>query len=39
LDKTNIIKLITKNSSHSTLRVGYEEKYIEDRANTKPLRL
>jgi hypothetical protein len=29
LDKTNILKLITKNSSHSTLRIGYKEKYVE----------
>ena len=26
----NIMKLITKNSSHSTLYIGYKEKYIDD---------
>jgi len=26
LDKTNIMKFITKNSSHSTLHIGYKEK-------------
>ena len=35
LDKTNIMKFITKNSSHSTLHIGYKEKYIEDTLNTK----
>jgi len=35
LDKTNIMKFITKNSSHSTLHIGYKEKYIEDTVNTK----
>ena len=30
LDKTNIMKLITKNSSHSTLHIGYKGKYKED---------
>jgi hypothetical protein len=28
LDKMNMIKLKTKNSSHSTLCIGYKEKYI-----------
>jgi hypothetical protein len=28
LDKTNIIKFITKNSSYSTLHIGYNEKHI-----------
>ena len=27
-DKMNIMKFITKNSSHSTLHIGYKEKYI-----------
>jgi len=35
----NIIKLKTKNSSHSTLCIGYKEKYIEDTVNTKFLGL
>jgi hypothetical protein len=26
----NIIKLMTKNSSHSTLCIGFKEKYIEE---------
>jgi hypothetical protein len=30
LDKTNIMKFITKNSSHSTLHIGYKEKYIKE---------
>jgi len=29
------MKFITKNSSHSTLHIGYEEKYIEEINNTK----
>jgi len=35
LDKTNIIKFITRNSSHSTLHTGYKEKYIEEAVNTE----
>ena len=35
LDKTNIMKFITKNSSHSTLHTAYKEKYIEEKVNTK----
>jgi len=31
----NIMKFITKNSSHSTLHIGYKEKYIEETNNTK----
>jgi hypothetical protein len=27
LDKTNIMKFKTSNSSHSTLHIGYKEKY------------
>jgi hypothetical protein len=30
LDKTNIIKFIPNNLSHSTLHIGYNEKYIGD---------
>jgi len=29
LDKTNIMKFITRNSAHSTLHIGYKEKNIE----------
>jgi len=29
------MKFITKNSSHSTLHIGYKEKYIEKTTNTK----
>ena len=29
------MKFITKNSSHSTLYVGYREKYVEGKMNTK----
>ena len=39
LDKMNIIKLKTKNSSHSTLCSGHKEKYTEDTVNTKFLGL
>jgi hypothetical protein len=35
LDKTNIMKFIPKNSSHSTLHTGYEGKYVEEKVNTK----
>jgi hypothetical protein len=35
LDKTNIMKFITKNSSHSTLCTGYKEKYTEETVNAK----
>ena len=35
IDKTNIMKFITKNSSHSTLHIDYKEKYIEKMMNTK----
>ena len=35
LDKTNIIKFITKNSSYTTLHIGYKEKYIKYTVNTK----
>jgi hypothetical protein len=39
LDKTDIMKFITNNSSHSTLHAGYKEKYVEKRVNTKFLGL
>jgi hypothetical protein len=29
------MKFITKNASHSILHIGYEEKYVEERVNTK----
>jgi len=29
------MKFITMNSSHSTLHIGYKEKYIEETSNTK----
>ena len=35
LDKMNTMKFITKNSSHSTLHIGYKEMHIEDTVNTK----
>jgi hypothetical protein len=37
LDKMNIMKFITKNSSRSTLHIGYKENYVEETVNTKPL--
>jgi len=39
LDKTNIMKVITKNSSHSTLHIGNKEDNTERMVNTKPLGL
>ena len=39
LDKTNIIKFLTKNLANYTVYIGYEEKYIEKMANTKFLGL
>jgi hypothetical protein len=39
LDKMNIMKFITENSLHSTLYVGYKEKYVEESGNTKFLGL
>jgi hypothetical protein len=39
LDKTNIMKFITKNSSHSTLHIGCKENYIEETVNTATNRL
>ena len=35
LDKTDIVKFITNNSSHSTLHIGYKERYIQEKVNTK----
>jgi hypothetical protein len=35
----NIMKFITNNSSHSSLHIGYKEKYIEQTVNTKFLGL
>jgi hypothetical protein len=39
LDKSNIMKFITNNSSHSTLHIGYKEKYIEETVSTQCLGL
>jgi cobyrinic acid a,c-diamide synthase len=39
LDKTNVMKVITKKSSHSTLHIGYKEDNTERMVNTKPLGL
>ena len=39
LDKMNIMKFITKNAPHSTLHIGYKEKYIKETMNTKFLDL
>jgi len=39
LDKMNVMKFITKNSSHSTLHFDYKEKYVEETVNTKFLGL
>ena len=39
LDKTNIMKLIIKNSSHSAVNIGYKEKYIAEMVNAKFLGL
>ena len=39
LDIMNIVKFKTKNSSHSTLLNGYEEKYMAETVNTKILGL
>jgi hypothetical protein len=35
VDKTNILKFLTKSSSHSTLHIGYKENYIEETTYTK----
>jgi hypothetical protein len=39
LDKTNIMKFISKNSAHSTLHLGYKEKYVQQTEITKFLGL
>jgi hypothetical protein len=39
LDKTNIMKFITKNSPHSTFHISYKEDYVEETVNTKSLGL
>jgi hypothetical protein len=39
LDKTNIMKLTTKYSPHSNLHIGYKDKYVGERVNTKFLGL
>jgi hypothetical protein len=39
LGKMNIMKFMTKNSSHSTLHIGYKEKCIKETMNTKFLGL
>jgi hypothetical protein len=39
LDKTNIMKFITKNSPHFALCIAYRGKYIEETINTKFLGL
>jgi len=39
LNKTNIMKLTTKYLSHSTLHIGYKEKYVGERVNEKFLGL
>jgi hypothetical protein len=39
LEKTDLLKSITKNSSHSTLRIGFKEKCVERKVNTKLLGL
>jgi len=37
--KTNVIKFITKNLTHSAIHVGYKSKYIEETVHTKFLGL
>jgi hypothetical protein len=39
LDKTNVIKFITKSSPQYPLNIGYNDKYIEEAVNTKFLGL
>jgi hypothetical protein len=39
VDKMNIMKFVTKNFSHSSLRIGYKETYIEEKVNRKFLGL
>ena len=35
LDSAILMKFVPKNSSHSTLHIGYKEKYIKYTVNTK----
>jgi hypothetical protein len=37
LEKTNIMKFVTKNSPHCALTISYKDKYIEEVVNTKLL--
>jgi hypothetical protein len=39
LDKTDVMKFITKKSSHPSLHFGYKEKYLEETVKTKYLGL
>jgi len=39
LDKTIMMKLITKNSAHSSIEFGHKEKYLEETMNKKFLGL
>jgi hypothetical protein len=39
LDKTKVIKFITKNSPQYPLNIGYNDKYIEEAVNRKLLGL
>ena len=39
LDKTNIMKFITNNSSHATQHIGYKEKYRKETVESKFLGL
>jgi hypothetical protein len=39
LDKTNIIKFITKNSPQFSISIGYNDKHIEESVHTKFLGL
>ena len=39
LDKIKRMRFITRNSSHSTLHIGYKEKCVEEMVNTKFLGL
>jgi hypothetical protein len=39
LDKTNIIKFITKNSPQFPISIGYDDKHIEESVHTKFLGL
>jgi len=39
LDDTKVVKFIIQNSSHSTVHIGYKEKYIEEIINAQFLGL